>query len=193
MILGLCGYARSGKNATASILAEIGGFEQVAFADALRELAIAVNPFVAYHTEDDGTEQGRVELDRYADLLQEVGYEEAKKQQEVREYLQRLGVGVREVFGADVWVNVLHERILAKRLAATRTLDIVITDVRFPNEARYVQSVGTLWRIVRPGTGPVNRHESELHQESFKVAVEIVANNLDELRVGVLHALKRRG
>lgn len=171
MLIGLCGYARSGKDSTARILAELADFKSMAFADALRELAYKINPYVA--PSNDG------EPRRYAEVLDTLGYEQGKRIDEVRGYLQRLGVGVRDVFGADVWVNALHARI------ASTTADVVITDVRFPNEARYVQRAGLLWRIVRPGTGPVNRHESELHQESFKVDAEIVANDLDELRTKV--------
>ena len=50
----------------------------------------------------------------------------------------------------------------------------VITDVRFPNEAAYIrQRGGLLVRVTRPGTGPVNGHESEsaLDNEDFDVHI----------------------
>lgn len=180
MLIGLCGYARSGKDSAAAVLKDIADFQKAGFADALREMALALNPAVAPNeNEPDG-------LMRYADLVDAITYDEAKKLPEVRRFLQRLGTeAVRNVFGQDAWVDALRRRLEPLPAKA----NIVITDVRYDNEAAYVHEVGGhLWRIVRPGTQAANDHPSETTQRGFNVDYELVANDLQELRVAVSKA-----
>jgi dephospho-CoA kinase len=46
MIIGLTGYARTGKDTVASVLVKDFGFERIAFADPIRELLYELNPKV---------------------------------------------------------------------------------------------------------------------------------------------------
>ena len=46
MIIGLTGYAQSGKDTLANILVENYGYTRVAFADKIREFLYEVNPMV---------------------------------------------------------------------------------------------------------------------------------------------------
>jgi dephospho-CoA kinase len=46
MIIGIAGYARSGKDAAAKILVEHYGYERRAFADILRSALLTLNPVV---------------------------------------------------------------------------------------------------------------------------------------------------
>ena len=46
MIIGLTGYARSGKDTVAQILVDKFGFTRVAFADPIRDFCYQVNPIV---------------------------------------------------------------------------------------------------------------------------------------------------
>lgn len=131
-LIGLTGYAQHGKNTAAEILREREGFELVAFADALRELALAADPWV----EPDI---------RYSEALEQLGYEKAKNTlPEFRRFLQDLGTGVRNILGADIWVEVVKRRI------ADIPGPVVLTDVRFPNEAKMVRDLGgELWGVLR--------------------------------------------
>lgn len=187
-VVGLMGYARAGKDTAAAILAEIGGFEKIAFADALRELAMVLDPIIAYVTPDESVDwYGLSGLVRYSTLLKAVGYEQAKAIPDVRVFLQRLGSeGVRGVLGSETWVRAWKERVRAR--VQRGPANIVVTDVRFANEAAAVQEEGQLWRIVRPGTGPANAHVSESEQEAIVADVTIVATTLNELRQGVERA-----
>jgi hypothetical protein len=150
-LIGLTGPARCGKSTVASIL-EGAGFVAYAFADPLKDgLATMLHGLgdeVSEHLEDP--ERKEVEIDglgvspRY--LLQTLGTEWG-----------------RERVRADFWV-----RILAARIERDRRTDwlpaIVVSDVRFPNEARWVldQPGGEVWRIVRPGfEGRARQHASE--------------------------------
>jgi hypothetical protein len=158
MIIGLAGYAQSGKDTVAKILIENFGFERVAFADPIRNMLMEINPFV----EDDM---------RVADLVNDYGWDIAKAKPEVRRLLQDLGVGARKVFGEDFWVK--------QALGSHKPWDnVVVTDVRFTNEADYIKGFpeAQLWRIKRIGVGAVNGHVSERDMDGYNVD-QIFANN----------------
>ncbi len=153
MIIALSAYAQGGKDTAAGPLIER-GFEKRAFADTLRKFAYAVNPIVTFEVGLPG--KNRIVPVRYADLIDSVGYEEAKKLDEVRKILQRIGTeGGRKTLYDNVWVDAAMKDMDAKN-------DYVFTDCRFPNEADAVRAAGgRVVRIERPGLTAVNAHESE--------------------------------
>src|SRR5690606_15518315 len=142
--IGLVGYAGCGKDTVAAHLVRH-GFVRVAFADPVRDVLLSINPLVT----TDGL--------RLRDLVAAQGWDTAKRQfPEVRELLQGLGVGVRDALGESVWLD--HA---LRRLEAIPG-PVVVTDVRFHNEAYALRSRGfTLVWVRRPGVGPVNSHVSE--------------------------------
>lgn len=77
---------------------------------------------------------------------------------EVRRHLQIYATEVcRDNFGQDIWVQ-----LLARRVAEDRPEAVVITDVRFNEEAAWITSNGgTVLEITRPGITAVNGHISE--------------------------------
>lgn len=182
-LIGLMGYAQTGKDTTANVLVEHHGFTRVAFADKLREVAYALDPIVAY------TDRGAWGTDvlaplRLQDVVDQHGWDYAKtRYPEVRALLQRLGTEAgRQVlspalFGDDsIWVRAALDGLHGDS-------HWVITDVRFPNEAQAIRERGGwLWRIERNGTGPVNGHASETALDDTP-ADWIVPNNgtLDDL------------
>lgn len=149
MIIGLTGYATSGKDTAAAGLIE-DGWERVSFADPLKKMALEINPSV--HVEPFGT-HFQLPL---AELIGRWGWTEAKKDCDVRRFLQNLGCAVRKYFGEDAWVRLACETITSTKK------NVVVTDCRFPNEFDLIHSLGgRLVRVDRPGVGPVNGHESE--------------------------------
>ncbi len=131
-LVGLVGYAQAGKDTFAGYL----GYKRIAFADVLKAVAYDTSPELRAHV-----------LYR--------GWEFAKQQPGMREFLQDLGIAVREHLGMDTWVN-----------AAFKDYDpsvaTVITDVRFPNEIAAIRERGgIIARIDRTGNEPVNSHVSE--------------------------------
>jgi hypothetical protein len=172
-LIGLSGYARSGKDTVASFLCTEAGYQRVAFADALREVALDLDPTI------DAPSAGRpIALRRLIDVY---GWEYAKDAwPDVRRLLQRLGTEVgRRHFGTNVWVD------LAMRKVDGPT---VFTDCRFPNEADAIRaSGGAVWRIERPGFGPVNDHPSEHALDDYPFT-RVIHNDStpDELRRAVL-------
>lgn len=149
-LIGLSGYARSGKNTVGQILEDGYGFRQESFAQALKNVAAEINPVLK-----DGYGGYRTLA---ALFLAHRDWDAVKDAvPAAREFLQRLGVACRDQIGPDVWVDAL-----ARRLRIHPSARYVITDVRFPNEANFIIAQGgQVWRIERPGYGPVNDHSSE--------------------------------
>lgn len=148
-IIGISGYARSGKDTAAAALVAA-GWEQRSFAAKLKAFLYAVNPLIPM---PDGT--GFLRL---ASLVDAIGWERAKDEHpEVRALLQRTGTEAgRRVLYEDVWVD-----------AALRCLGdtpVVLADCRFLNEADAIRERGgQIVRIDRPGVGPATDKDGKVH------------------------------
>lgn len=157
MIIGLTGYAQSGKDTVANILVEKYGFRRLAFADKIREILYELNPMVC-------GEPLQIKVDVE-------GWDKAKQHPEVRRLLQKMGVACRTQLSASVWI--------APVIRAINSPDerIVVTDVRFKNEVDLLRLGfnAHIWRVERPGVGPVNNHISE--REVSKFPVDITLHN----------------
>ncbi len=133
MMIGLCGYARSGKDTAA---AGMRGYVRKAFADALKVEAAAycmsvyrINPM---HCTPAEKESIRWFL---------VGHGRARRLQ-----------------NPNYWIEALDSS-LPDALPRSK---IVVTDVRYANECEWIErNGGRVIRIVRPGIGPVCDEEQE--------------------------------
>jgi hypothetical protein len=163
MIIGLTGYARSGKDEVAKILVENYGYKRVAFADKIREFLYETNPQVGGN--------------RLQHLVSTYGWDVAKSQPEVRHLLQSIGVGARKIFGEDFWVDQAIVPMLEQE-------KVVVTDVRFTNEANIIKKFkGQIWRINRPGVEAVNAHISETQLDEYEPDITLRnEGTLEELR-----------
>lgn len=178
MIIGLSGYARSGKDSVADILVEEYGFIRLAFADKLRQALYALDPTVI--SEYSVPHNLQWVIDQWGwDGVKETGFGP-----EVRRLLQRMGTEAgRNVLGENVWVN-------AAALDVGESGNYVFTDCRFINEARVIVGKhGEVWRITRPGVGPANDHISEIGLDNYGFS-RIILNDqdLDTLRLKVKEA-----
>jgi len=158
VIIGLAGFARSGKDELAKQLVANEGFKRVAFADAMRNILYALNPIIDTKTVNMAPviNSAHVEI-RVQEIVDEIGWERAKVEYpEIRQLLQRLGTdGARAHLSDDIWVRTVLEN-------NAETPRLVIPDVRFPNEAEEIQKRGgVIIRIIREGYGAVNGHISE--------------------------------
>lgn len=172
MIIGLSGYAQSGKDTLGAFLVEEHGYTRYAFADALKNVVYALNPII-------GSNILSHELVRFRDSVDELGWEDAKKVAEVRRLLQVMGTEAgRQILGDNVWVDAVMNKITAAQ-------NVVITDCRFPNEAQAVRAAGGyVVRIQRPGVAAINAHASEtsLDEWGFDYTVEN-KGDMEELRL----------
>lgn len=148
MIIGISGYAQTGKDTVADYLIEKYGFVKVSFADPIREALYRLDPSINI---------GEFSSASLASAVDHMGWEEVKRlSTEARTLLQRFGTEVgREMFGKDFWVN-------QALLRAKEHDHVVIPDVRFGNERDAIyRNGGFVWRVVRNGVGPVNSHISD--------------------------------
>lgn len=170
MIIGLSGYAQSGKNTVADILVDNHGFIQLAFADAIRAFVYEINPMVAC------SPTGYLQ-----DLVNLKGWDEAKQEPQVRKLLQSTGLAGRNMIDEYLWVALTLSQIKDPQDGR-----YVITDVRFPNEAAALSSQGgQIWRIERPGVEAVNDHVSETALDAW-VFDETIIND------GTIEDLKKK-
>lgn len=97
----------------------------------------------------------------------------------VREFLQYLGTNaLRECLHQNTWVNALfadYKCVPADRAPKGWDCDNwIITDVRFPNEAKAIKDRGGIViRIDRPFVKPINAHTSETALDSWNFDYKI--------------------
>jgi hypothetical protein len=182
-IIGVTGYAQHGKDSLADMLVEHEGYKKVAFAAALKQMALVLNPIIS----GDGTDEGGLIVHvRLAPFVEANGWEAAKQLPEVRRFLQVLGTeAVRDILGTDSWL-----RALWNTMAVDPEQRYVISDVRFPNEEEFVhvRCDGMVFRVHRvneDGTeydnGLGTSHPSEMHVATLDVDADLVAADLDQL------------
>jgi len=149
VIIGLSGYAQSGKDTVAELLCLNYGFKRISFALPMRDAIYTLNPLVE-------------STNRVDDLVDEYGWDVAKAHPEVRRLLQVFGTEVgRNIFGENFWIDQAFKR-------AAEYERVVFSDVRFPNEARAIQEKGgDVWRINRHNHTAVNKHTSEHAMDNF--------------------------
>jgi hypothetical protein len=104
----------------------------------------------------------------------------------VREFLQKLGTdALRDGLHSNAWVNALFadykkefsECGVSKAgttINCAKYPNWVITDVRFPNEAKAIKDRGgVMIRIDRPFVKPINNHPSEISLDTWKFDYKI--------------------
>lgn len=188
MLIGITGHAQHGKDTSGQVLVDEFGFTRFAFADQLKALALDLDPIVLVKLKMSGPDEVEgVEAFHLSELVRDAGWEMAKAIPEVRRLLIQLGIGVRNRIGADAWVDACLSSIEEAGLDVMADR-VVITDVRFPNEARWIQGEGMLLRVMRPGVVEVDpKSESEKYVDEFSVnsRFDIVAEDIEDLRAKV--------
>lgn len=155
-LIGLSGVARSGKDTVgAHLIAQ--HYHHYAFADPIRKAAAAM--FGLPLSVFEGTNPHRDEIIPFW------GYSP-------RQMLQLIGTeGGRNLFRQDIWIRRAEQEYinlqdsiaqLASETFGPLPAGMVITDVRFDNEAEWIRSEGGLvLRVERPGVSAANDHVSE--------------------------------
>lgn len=155
-ILGLTGRAGAGKDTVAEYLCSVHGFERYAFAEPIRDMATAL--LVAAGID-------------YAHL-----FERGLKEQPIaglgpdaaisgRQILQSLGDWGRAQH-PDFWVRIAARALGLHDLPNSSPVHhrIVVTDVRYPNEAAWIVALGgRIVRVLRDAAPAIRSHDSESH------------------------------
>ncbi len=147
-VVGIAGYARSGKDTIADYLVENEGYTKISFSTPMKEAMYRLNPRITIN--ENVNQPLRIGVDIY-------GWEGLKERSpDIRGLLQRFGTEVgRQMFDEDFWVDYALNSIPDGGKA-------VIADVRYPNEANAIRALGgKVFRVERDGVGPANSHASE--------------------------------
>jgi hypothetical protein len=164
-IIGLHGLPRAGKDSVARILHHTLRYQRIAFADPLKRAAAIL---LDRPLEECNGENG---FDREA-RMPEWGFS-------MRWFLQVLGTEcLRNQVTDDFWIRRAAVEIQKKRLLVPN-VRIVITDVRFENEAQFIRQLGgQIVEVRRPGL------RASSHASDKPVRCDWVLNNdgtLDDL------------
>ena len=186
MLIALSGLKGSGKDTAALVLIRDYGFTKIAFADAVREMALVIDPYVLLELRDQ-------DMLRLSEIVESKGWDWAKREiSEVRRLLQVIGTEAgRMLFGPNVWIDLLLKRFPDLADPDTR---YVVTDCRFENEAEFVQSLhGDICWVARPGVVS-DGHASETDVVK-KYATKILVNDetIEELQEDVRFMMFLRG
>jgi hypothetical protein len=186
-IIGLGHKKGSGKDATADILeqnAKQNGLHVVRMAFAYMLKAV-VGILFGLESEQLTTQEGKATVDEFWNVTP-------------RQMLQWVGTDCfRNVLHPKIWITVLLRRLVAALEPGQDTL-VLVTDVRFPDEADAIRKWGgVVWRIDRPsvleaeaeakkaGNPP---HVSETALDNYESWDAFIVNDgtLDDLRTAVL-------
>ncbi len=167
------GRARSGKDTAGAFLMGRHGYKRLALADPLKVMALDIDPVIP--TGHGGTDPVRLSL-----LVRDVGWEYAKTHfPEVRRILQNVGQANRDR-DPDYWLRFLMTQIDGARGFG---YNVVVTDVRYPNEAVALREIGfKLIRIERPAMQRVSvpQHISETALDDFAPHVHLINDSTPE-------------
>jgi len=147
-IIGLTGLAGTGKDTVRNMLEAHHNFAGLAFADPIRAMVGALIQSAGAGPEwmtDRTLKEGTVPAlgTSYRHLAQTLGTEWGRS------------------IDPEFWLRIAAAR--AEALQDPGQLKIVISDVRFINEAQWIKSQGgEIWRVVRSSAEPVRHHASEL-------------------------------
>ena len=96
-----------------------------------------------------------------------------------RVFLQKLGTeGFRKLFGDDVWCKHLENRVIQKikkHQAEESNVIVIVPDVRFNNEAKFIKDRGGLIiRVLRPGSPLKLKGNEAFHASEAGVSDNLV-------------------
>ena len=178
-IIGISGYARAGKDTfaayAAKILEELGiESKRFAFADCLKK---NINSFLLEYLSISAFTQ-----DDSAKLI-------------IRPLLVAYGEAARKI-NKDYWI----EQIKNELLGSDKTLVKIVTDVRYENECKFIQSLGgKIISVSQPNSSPANDEEKINQPKVNAIADHILIwpkfgqNNMDNANEYVKNSLKGIG
>lgn len=176
MIIGTCGFIGSGKGTFGEYLVNHHGWKSVSFAKSLKDMVSVV-----FHWPRELLEGDTKESREWRETVDLWWSEKLGKQITPRWVLQNIGTDVmRNHFADDIWVLSLERAIL------DLNSNVVVTDVRFPNEIRNIRAMKggmTVWirrgelpqwyDLARAANDPMFLHAPEAHDEMVKLGVHL--------------------
>jgi hypothetical protein len=204
MIIGIAGRMNTGKDTLGEIFTEeLTNFKVKAFADKLRAVAEILTGIPAEKFKDSFFKTQALPKEWCWD-------NDEDDPMYVREFLQEVGTEcIREFLHEDAWVNALFAdyKLDKEMLEALEGIPYtsenektllpnwVITDVRFPNEAKAIRDRDGLLIKLNRIKAPVNDHKSELALLNWPDYNYVYDNDgdLDDLRAFAKKVIKDNG
>lgn len=181
-IIGITGKKFSGKDTVGNYLVEKYDYKQYAYATALK---LAVKDIFEFTDEQLNTELKEVVDTRWnitpRRVLQYVGTDLFRNQSNV----------LFPDIGCDFWIKVLERKIL-KQLNENPDTKIVITDIRYKNEAELVKKLGGNIIKLNRDTNMTDNHTSETSIDEINIDYEINNNGTKIQLFNIIDALIKK-
>lgn len=141
MLIGLVGFAGSGKGTVADILVEKHYYKKISFADSVKDATASIFGWQRFLLEGD-TEESRL----FRETVDDFWSSRFNGVVTPRKMLQMVGTEAgRDLFHKDLWLFSLEKKLQDYE-------NVVIADVRFPNEVDFIRNKGGY--VVRIKRGP---------------------------------------
>lgn len=146
MLIGICGKKFSGKSTVARLLHNATGYEVVSFADKLKDVCCVLSGCTREDLEDYEFKENKLVptyLRPYCGNAEKPTY---------RAFLQHFGSEVMRGVNDNIWIDCT---------LGNGAEDVIVSDVRFPNEARAIKERGGIVIKVVRDTQVEDSHCSE--------------------------------
>ena len=149
MLIGITGQKFSGKSTVARLLHNATGYEVVSFADKLKDVCCALSGCTRENLEDYDFKETQL----VPDYLRPYCLNAEKPT--FRAFLQHFGSEVMRGINDNIWIDCTLSNC---------GKNAIISDCRFPNEAKAVKTRGGIViKVVRPDAKAEDSHQSETH------------------------------
>ena len=147
MIIAICGHKFSGKSTVASLLHYATGYPVVSFADKLKDITCVLSGCTREQLEDYDFKETQL----VPDYLRP--YCGSAEKPTFRAFLQHFGSEIMRGVNDNIWIDCTLSNC---------GKDAIISDCRFPNEAKAVKERGGIViKVVRPDVKASDSHQSE--------------------------------
>lgn len=161
MIIGILGFKNSGKNTFGEYLATKYGFKQMSFAAVLKDVISVIFGFDRKMLEGTTCEDRETREIKDEWWSQKLGFDVTP-----RFLLQHIGTDViRNHFHDDIWIFALEKQL-------GNYENVVITDVRFPNEIHFLNRLNAVLVYIEREYPPewfhdLNKVPKDLHESEW--------------------------
>ena len=146
MIIAICGHKFSGKSTVANLLHNATGYSVVSFADKLKDITCILSGCTREQLEDYDFKETQLVPDYLRPYCGDA------KKPTFRAFLQHFGSEVMRGVNDNIWIDCTLSNCGE---------DCIVSDCRFPNEAKAVKGRGGIViKVVREGCGG-DSHQSE--------------------------------
>lgn len=175
MIIAICGHKFSGKSTVANLLYNATGYKVVSFADKLKDVCCVLSGCTREQLEDYDFKENEL----VPDYLRPYCLNAEKPT--FRAFLQHFGSEVMRGVNDNIWIDCT--------LSNCRE-NAIISDCRFPNEAKEVKARGGIViKVVRPDAKAKDSHQSETRIDEIEAdytiwndtTLENLESNVDSL------------